>query len=67
VDDEWSFTETLRHLVFATDAWVRRAVLGDPSTWHPLGLPWDGAPELPGIPRDRGARPSLEKVRCVSA
>ena len=23
VDDEWSFIETLRHLVFATDAWVR--------------------------------------------
>ena len=22
VDDEWSFIETLRHLVFATDAWV---------------------------------------------
>jgi hypothetical protein len=23
VDGEWSFTETLRHLVFATDAWIR--------------------------------------------
>jgi hypothetical protein len=31
VAGEWSFTETLRHLVFATDAWVRRAVLGDPA------------------------------------
>ena len=30
VDGEWSFIETLRHLVFATDAWVRRAILGDP-------------------------------------
>ena len=29
VDGEWSFIETLRHLVFATDAWVRRAMLGD--------------------------------------
>jgi hypothetical protein len=27
VDGEWSFIETLRHLVFATDAWVRRAIL----------------------------------------
>jgi hypothetical protein len=27
VDGEWSFTETLRHLAFATDAWIRRAVL----------------------------------------
>ena len=24
VDGEWSFIETLRHLVFATDAWIRR-------------------------------------------
>ena len=31
VDGEWSFIETLRHLVFATDAWVRRGILGDPS------------------------------------
>src|SRR5918997_238861 len=27
VDDEWSFVETLRHLVFATDAWASRTVL----------------------------------------
>jgi hypothetical protein len=39
VDGEWSFIETVRHLVFATDAWIRRAVLGDPSPWHPLDLP----------------------------
>ena len=42
VDGEWSFIETLRHLAFATDAWVRRGVLGDPSPWDPLDLPWDG-------------------------
>jgi hypothetical protein len=62
VDGEWSFIETLRHLVFATDSWVRRVVLGDPSPWHPLGLPWDELPETPGVPRDRGARPSLDDV-----
>jgi hypothetical protein len=37
VDGEWSFIETLRHLVFATDAWVRRAILGDPSPLGPAG------------------------------
>ena len=26
VDGEWSFIETLRHLAFATDAWVRRGI-----------------------------------------
>jgi hypothetical protein len=62
VDGEWSFIETLRHLVFATDAWIRRAILGDPSPWDPLGLPWDEMPDTPGVPRDRGARPSLDAV-----
>ena len=62
VDGEWSFIETLRHLVFATDAWVRRAILGDPSPWHPLDLPWDEMPDTAGIPRDRRVRPSLDEV-----
>jgi len=62
VDGEWSFIETLRHLVFATDAWIRRAILGDPSPWDPLDLPWDEMPDTPGIPRDRDARPPLEAV-----
>jgi uncharacterized damage-inducible protein DinB len=62
VDDEWSFVETLRHLVFATDAWIRRALLGDPSPWHPLDLPWDEMPDTEGIPRDRAVRPSLDEV-----
>ena len=50
VDGEWSFTETLRHLVFATDSWIRRAILGDPSPWDPLDLPWDEMPDTPGVP-----------------
>jgi hypothetical protein len=62
VDGEWSFTETLRHLAFATDAWVGRAVLGDPAPWHPLDLPWDEMPDMAGIPRDRAVRPSLDQV-----
>ena len=60
VDGEWSFIETLRHLAFATDAWMRRAVLGDPSPWDPLDLPWDEMPDAPGVPCDRSVRPSLE-------
>jgi DinB superfamily/Pentapeptide repeats (8 copies) len=62
VDGEWSFIETLRHLVFATDAWIRRAVLGDPSPWHALDLPWDEMPDTPGVPRDRDVRPTLAEV-----
>jgi hypothetical protein len=62
VDDEWSFIQTLRHLVFATDSWIRLAMLGDPSPWHPLDLPWGEMPDTPGIPYDRTARPSLDEV-----
>jgi DinB superfamily/Pentapeptide repeats (8 copies) len=62
VDGEWSFIETLRHLVFATDSWIRRAILGDPAPWDPLDLPWDEMPDTPGVPRDRDARPSLDVV-----
>jgi DinB superfamily/Pentapeptide repeats (8 copies) len=65
VDGEWSFIQTLRHLAFATDAWVRRAILGDPSPWDPLDLPWDEMPDTPGIPRDREARPSLDEVLAL--
>src|ERR1700728_4621985 len=65
VDGEWSFIQTLRHLVFATDAWVRRALQGDPSRWDPLGLPWDEGQDMPGVPRDRSARPSLETVLAL--
>ena len=33
VDDEWSFVQTLRHLSFATAAWVNRMILGTASPW----------------------------------
>jgi len=65
VDGEWSFVETLRHLVFATDCWVRRALLGDPAPWDPLDLPWDEAPDTEGVPRDRSVRPSLDEVLAL--
>jgi uncharacterized protein YjbI with pentapeptide repeats len=65
VDGEWSFTETLRHLVFATDSWIRRAIGGDPSPWDPLDLPWDEMPDTPGVPRDRIAQPPLETVLAL--
>lgn len=65
VDDEWSFIQTLRHLSFASAAWVGRMVLGDPSPWHPLDLPWDKAPGWDGIPWDRDARPSLDEALAL--
>jgi len=67
VDDEYSFIETLRHLVFATDAWIKRAILGEPAPWHPLGLPHDEMPAGTPVPWDRAARPSLDEVLALRA
>lgn len=41
VDGEWSFAQTLRHLVMATDTWLGRAVLEREHPFHPVGLPND--------------------------
>ena len=62
VDDEWSFVETLRHLVLATDCWLRRMVKGMDRPYHPWGLaqPWLADPESWGI--DPEASPSLKEV-----
>ena len=66
VDGEWSFIETLRHLVFATDAWVLRAILGDPAPYHPLGLAHSEMPaDTPAVPHDPDARPSLDEILAV--
>ncbi len=65
VNEEWSFIQTIRHLNFACGAWVNRAVLGDPSPYHPLDLPWEDATGLDGVTWDVDARPSLEEVLAV--
>ena len=56
VDGEWSFVQTLRHLVFATDKWFTVPVLG--AAFHPIGLPNSGSADFgwPGID-DRAAPP----------
>lgn len=65
VDGEWSFIQTLRHLLFATDSWVRRVLLGDPHPWDALDLPFDGMGDVPGVPWDRAVRPDLDEVLAL--
>jgi uncharacterized damage-inducible protein DinB len=65
VDDEWSFIQTLRHLAFASQAWVARCILGEPKPWHRLSLPWDQMAPRDGVPRDRDARPSLDEALAL--
>jgi len=43
VNGEWSFAQTLRHLVLATDTWLRRAILGIDQPFHPIGQAGPGA------------------------
>ena len=45
IDGEWTFAETLRHLVMATDVWLRRGILELEQPFHPLGLTYAGAEE----------------------
>ena len=67
VDGEWSFIQTLRHLVFATDSWVLRAIQGDPHPYDPLDLPFSEMGEIDGVPNDVEARPSLDEVLALRA
>jgi uncharacterized damage-inducible protein DinB len=62
LDDQWSLVETLRHLVMATDCWLRRMVKGLEHPYHPWGLAgsWLTDPAAWGI--DPDANPSLEEV-----
>src|SRR5215475_10732906 len=39
VAGEWSFAQTLRHLVMATDTWLGRAILRIEQPCHPIGQP----------------------------
>jgi len=37
VAGEWSFAQTLRHLIMATDTWLGKAILGVEQPYHPIG------------------------------
>lgn len=69
VDEEWSLAETLRHLVFCTDAWAMRTVLDQERPYHPLGYTHSSYP--PAAARELGvhldARPSLDEVLAARA
>ncbi len=54
VDAEWSFVETLRHLILATDIWLGRMVRHESFPYHPWGLAgsWLADPRTLGLDPD---------------
>lgn len=64
VDGEWSFVETQRHLLFASDAWFGKVVLAEDAPYHPLGFPAGGtepdAAAALGLTLD--AKPTFDEV-----
>jgi hypothetical protein len=46
VEDEWSLAQTLRHLILATDAWLRRGIMRRQQPFHEIGQIFTGADQM---------------------
>jgi hypothetical protein len=68
VEQEWSLAQTLRHLVLATDAWLRGAILRVPQPFHEIGQIFTGADRM-GFDMSifRVGPPVFEEVLTVRA
>jgi len=69
VDEEWSFLETMRHLIFATDAWAYRTILDEEMPYHRLGLSHTSYPreDARAIGLDLEAQPDWDDVMEIRA
>jgi hypothetical protein len=65
VDGEWSYLQTLRHLVFATDRWITGPVLHDPEPFHRVGFPNEPHDDMTASSFDLTATPPLDEVLAV--
>lgn len=64
VDGEWSFAETVRHLIYATDCWFRHGVLDDGDAIHAIAM--SHSEEYGKVPAiDLDAKPSFDEVLRV--
>lgn len=68
VEDEWSMAQTLRHLVLATDTWLRGGILRMEQPFHEIGQIFDGAADM-GFDTSifRSDEPTFEEVLAVRA
>jgi hypothetical protein len=69
VNEEWSFAQTLRHLVFITDAWASRTVLDQELPYHQFGLPqsWYPAVDAAVLGIDLTAQPGYAEILAARA
>src|ERR1700733_3847143 len=69
VNEEWSVAQTLRHLVFITDAWASRTVLDEEMPCHRLGLPqsWYPAADAAALGIDLSAQPTYAAILAARA
>jgi hypothetical protein len=69
VNEEWSFAQTLRHLIFITDAWASRTVLDEEMPYHPIGLPqsWYPAADAAALGIDLAAEPGYDEILAARA
>jgi DinB superfamily/Pentapeptide repeats (8 copies) len=65
VNEEFSFVQTVRHLVMAMDKWFTAPILGE--GFHPIGLPNTGSLEFPWPGLDYSLEPSLDEALAVRA
>jgi len=65
VNGEWSFVQTLRHLVFAMDKWFTAPILVQ--GFHPIGMPNSGSVDFPWPDLDGELTPSVSEVLATRA
>jgi hypothetical protein len=65
VDGEWSFVQTLRHLVFAMDKWFTAPILGE--AFHPMGMPNSGSVDFPWPGLQYELTPTASEALAVRA
>ena len=68
VEEEWSLAQTLRHLVLATDAWLRGAIHRLEQPFHELGQIFTGAAEMGfDVSIFRADEPTYDEILAVRA
>jgi hypothetical protein len=65
VDGDWSFVETQRHLILATDAWLFRMIRHVARPYHPWGLAGSFLTDPASLGLEYDANPSLDEVLAV--